>query len=38
MLVNQISHILTLNPNDFKGFSEITIVHPQEIINSANRE
>ena len=38
MLTHKISHVLTLNPNDFKNFSEITTVRPQEIINSVNRE
>lgn len=32
MLASSISHLLTLNPNDFLGFSDITVVHPQEII------
>lgn len=36
MLTDKISHILTLNPNDFKGFSEITTVRPQEIVDSIN--
>jgi len=34
MLASSISHLLTLNPNDFLGFSDITVVHPQEIIAS----
>lgn len=33
MLASNISHVLTLNPNDFLGFSGITVVHPQEITN-----
>jgi predicted nucleic acid-binding protein len=33
MLVYNIKHILTLNPSDFKSFSEIITVNPQEIIN-----
>lgn len=36
MLVSDISHILTLNPNDFSGISNITIVHPREIIESSS--
>lgn len=29
-----ISHVLTLNPNDFAGISGIKVVHPQDIITS----
>ena len=32
----KISHILTLNPSDFSGVSDITIVHPQEVLKSKN--
>ena len=32
MIAAGISHILTLNPKDFLGFSEVKIVHPQEIV------
>jgi predicted nucleic acid-binding protein len=28
-----ISHLLTLNPDDFLGISGITVVHPQEVIS-----
>lgn len=38
MFAHRIIHILTLNPNDFKGLSEIITVHPQEIVNSANKQ
>ena len=38
MLAWAISHILTLNPNDFKGLSEIITVHPQEIVNSTSKQ
>jgi predicted nucleic acid-binding protein len=33
MLASGISHILTLNPNDFAGIPDIAIVHPQEILD-----
>jgi predicted nucleic acid-binding protein len=36
MLSTDIRHILTLNPKDFSGVSDITIVHPQTIIVSQN--
>ena len=36
MLASDISHILTLNPNDFSGIPEITVVHPQEILDKVN--
>jgi predicted nucleic acid-binding protein len=36
MLSADIRHILTLNPKDFSGISEITIVHPQTIVASPN--
>jgi predicted nucleic acid-binding protein len=32
MLVHGITHILTFNTSDFKRFSEITVVHPADII------
>jgi predicted nucleic acid-binding protein len=32
MKTSDISHILTLNPNDFANISDITVVHPQNII------
>jgi predicted nucleic acid-binding protein len=32
MVESGITHILTLNPQDFIGLSEITIAHPQNII------
>ena len=38
MLVYEISRILTFNPSDFKGLSEIITVHPQEILNSTNQQ
>jgi predicted nucleic acid-binding protein len=31
MLVYGISHILTFNGDDFRRFSEITVIHPSEI-------
>ena len=31
----KISHILTLNPGDFSGVSDITVVKPQDIVASA---
>lgn len=33
MRATKISHILTLNPDDFTGVSDITIVHPRDTIN-----
>ena len=35
MLTSGISHILTLNPNDFSGVPSITIVHPQKVLDEA---
>ncbi len=35
MLASGISYVLTLNPKDFSGIPGITIVHPQEIVDSA---
>lgn len=34
MNVHGITHLLTLNPKDFKRFSQITIVTPDELLNS----
>lgn len=31
LVTAKINHILTLNPNDFSGVSDITIVRPQDI-------
>ena len=31
MQIHKITHLLTFNGNDFKRFSEITVVHPSEI-------
>jgi predicted nucleic acid-binding protein len=31
MLTHQVTHLLTLNPDDFSGLSEIEVVHPQAI-------
>jgi predicted nucleic acid-binding protein len=36
MLSTDIRHILTLNPKDFSGISEITVVHPQTIVAAQN--
>lgn len=33
MLASGISHILTLNPKDFPEVSDITIVHPQKVLD-----
>ena len=33
MLVHRISHILTFNIEDFKRFTEITVVHPNDILS-----
>jgi len=35
MLTSDIDNVLTLNPHDFSGIAEITVVHPQEIIESS---
>lgn len=35
MLISDINHVLTLNPNDFSGIAEITVVHPREILESS---
>lgn len=35
MLTSGISHILTLNPNDFSGVPNITIMHPQKVLDEA---
>ena len=35
MIVNNITHLLTLNPQDFKRFSGLTPVHPGDIQPSA---
>jgi predicted nucleic acid-binding protein len=35
MLISDIDHVLTLNPNDFSGIAEITVVHPREILESS---
>jgi predicted nucleic acid-binding protein len=32
MLVHRITHILTFNTSDFKRFTEITVVHPSDIL------
>ncbi|MEM7533022.1 MAG: type II toxin-antitoxin system VapC family toxin [Chloroflexota bacterium] len=34
MLASDIHHILTLNPKDFTGISDIRVTHPQEILSS----
>jgi predicted nucleic acid-binding protein len=33
MMAASVSHILTLNPNDFLGIPSIITVHPQEIVD-----
>ncbi|MEO0824479.1 MAG: type II toxin-antitoxin system VapC family toxin [Cyanobacteria bacterium J06635_15] len=37
MVTSGISHILTLNPNDFSGVRGITIVHPQTVLDKATK-
>jgi len=32
MLVHGVTHLLTFNTNDFKRFSEIMVVNPQNVI------
>jgi hypothetical protein len=32
MRVHGISHILTLNPDDFIRYGDITVVHPQDLV------
>ncbi len=34
MLASNISHVLTLNPNDFSGMPGIEIVHPLKVVDS----
>ncbi len=36
MLVHGVSHILTFNDRDFKRYTEITVVNPQDVISSEN--
>lgn len=31
MLANGLTHVLTFNPSDFKRFSGITVIHPQDV-------
>ena len=31
MLVHQVTHLLTFNSDDFKRFTEITVVNPQNV-------
>ena len=35
MMASHINHLLTLNPRDFSGIPDITIVHPQAIVDEA---
>ena len=37
MQATNISHILTLNPKDFVGFSMIATVHPKEIVEAGTK-
>ena len=36
MLVHKVTHLLTFNDSDFKRFTEITVVNPQNIISSSS--
>ena len=36
MLVHKITYILTLNPSDFKRYTEISAVTPQEVLGQTN--
>ncbi|MCU0535471.1 MAG: PIN domain-containing protein [Hydrococcus sp. Prado102] len=38
MLANGMTHILTFNPSDFAGISNITIIHPQELMTLEDNE
>jgi len=38
MLVHRVTHLLTFNDSDFKRFTEITVVNPQNIISSSSSE
>ncbi|KPQ35419.1 MAG: PIN domain [Phormidesmis priestleyi Ana] len=38
MLTSGISHILTLNPNDFFGVPGITVVHPHEVVGKSSEQ
>ncbi|MGB7415020.1 MAG: type II toxin-antitoxin system VapC family toxin [Thermosynechococcaceae cyanobacterium] len=35
MLASDVNHILTLNPKDFAGISNITVVQPHEVVETA---
>lgn len=37
MLTSDINHILTLNPDDFSGVSDISVVHPQQVLEEATK-
>ena len=37
MLTSDINQILTLNPDDFSGVSDISIVHPQQVLEEATK-
>jgi len=34
MQAKSINHILTLNPRDFEGFPDLTVLHPKEVIEA----
>ncbi len=36
MQLHQITHILTLNPQDFKNFPEITVLTPLDVLSSSS--
>ncbi len=38
MLVHKVTHLLTFNDSDFKRFTEITVVNPQNIISSLSSD
>jgi len=38
MLAHGVTHLLTLNPNDFSRFPEITLVHPADVPSMSHQE
>lgn len=38
MVTHKIENVLTLNPKDFKRFTEITAYKPQDILDEAGKE
>ena len=36
MLVHKVTHLLTFNTQDFQSFKDIVVLHPDEVLQSAN--